>query len=164
MAAGSTYTSIATTTLGSATASVTFNSFSGYTDLVLVANQGNDQNADYDVYVRFNSDSGTNYSRTQLVGNGTSASSSRSSNNTEFRMGPSLNNTPTSMLTLNLMNYSNSTTFKTTLLRSGQASGYTTAAVGLWRSTAAITSIVLSLQTGNFVAGSTFTLYGILSA
>jgi hypothetical protein len=38
MPAGSTYTPIATTTLGSAQADVTFNSFSGYTDLVLVAN------------------------------------------------------------------------------------------------------------------------------
>lgn len=33
--------------------------------------------------------------------------------------------------------------------------------VGFWRSTAAITSISLTLASGNYVAGSKFTLYGI---
>jgi hypothetical protein len=161
-----TYIPIATQTLGSAAASVTFSSISGaYTDLVLVAVQGNNQNTDYDVYIRFNSDSGSNYSRTNLSGNGTSATSARTSNNTEIRIGPSLNNTVTSMVTLNVMNYSNTTTNKTSLLRSGHASGYTIAEVALWRNTAAITSIDLTLQGGfSFVAGSTFSLYGILAA
>ena len=162
----STYTPIATNTLGSAAASVTFSSIPAtYTDLVLVAVQGNNQNTDYDVYIRFNSDSGSNYSRTNLSGNGTSAASARTSNNTEIRIGPSLNNTVTSMVTLNVMNYSNTTTNKTSLLRSGHASGYTIAEVALWRNTAAITSIEFTLQGGfSFVAGSTFTLYGVKSA
>jgi hypothetical protein len=166
MAAGSTYTPIATTTLGSAQATVTFSSISAsYTDLVLIAAQGNNQNTDYDIYIRFNGDSGSNYSRTQLVGNGSTASSSRSSNNTEIRLGPSIDNTPTSLFTLNVMNYSNTTTNKTALIRSGQASGYTVAEVGLWRNTAAITSISFTLQGGySYVAGSTFTLYGIAAA
>jgi len=161
-----TYEPIATQTLGSASASVTFSSIpSTYTDLVLVATHGNNQNVDYDVYVRFNSDSTSTYSRTQLVGNGSTASSSRSSNITELRFSPSLDNTPTSMLNLNIMNYSNSTTNKTCLSRQGHASAQTTAQVGLWRSTAAITSVVLTLQSSVlFVAGSTFTLYGILKA
>ena len=161
-----TYIPLATQTLGSAAASVTFSSIpAGYTDLVLVAVQGNNQNADYDVYIRFNSDSTSTYSRTQLTGNGSTASSGRSSNNTEIRIGPSLNNTVTSIVTLNVMNYSNTTTNKTCLIRSGHASGYTVAEVGLWRNTAAITSIDLTLQGGfSFVAGSTFSLYGIASA
>ncbi|MGD1072770.1 MAG: hypothetical protein ABSB15_21830 [Bryobacteraceae bacterium] len=33
---------------------------------------------------------------------------------------------------------------------------------GGWNNTAAITSIVLTPSAGNFVAGSTFTLYGLL--
>lgn len=161
-----TYEPIATNTLGSAAASVTFSSIPGtYTDLVLVCVNGNANNSDNDIYIRFNSDSGSNYSRTQMIGNGTSATSSRTSNNTEIRIGPSYNNTVTSHLTIHINNYSNTTTNKTALLRSGHASGYTVAEVALWRDTSAITSITLTLQSSvNYVAGSTFTLYGIKSA
>lgn len=166
MPAGPTYEPIATTTLGSAQATVTFSSISGsYTDLVLIVAEGNSANSDYDIYIKFNSDSGTNYSRTQLTGNGSTASSSRSSDNTEIRIGPSYNNQPVSTLISHIMNYSNTTTNKTVISRTGHASGYLMSHVALWRSTAAITSIALTLQGGiNFVSGSTFTLYGIKAA
>ena len=36
--------------------------------------------------------------------------------------------------------------------------------VGLWRNTAAITSITILLDSGNYAAGTTATLYGILKA
>jgi hypothetical protein len=72
-----TYEPIATTTLGSAAADVTFTSISGtYTDLVLVAVTQIGSSGDY-LGVQFNSDTGTNYSRTRLSGNGTSASSDK---------------------------------------------------------------------------------------
>jgi hypothetical protein len=65
-----------------------------------------------------------------------------------------------------LQNYSNSTTYKTVLNRTNYAGsgGWTVASVGLWRDTSAITSIRIAIsetQTGNFISGSTFTLYGI---
>ncbi len=160
MPAGPTYEPIATTTLGSNTATITFSSISGsYTDLVLVSANGNAANSDNDIYIRFNSDSGSNYSRTQMLGNGTTASSGRSSNNTEIRIGPSYNNTVTSTLISHIMNYSNTTTNKTVVSRSGHASGYTLIQAALWRNTSAITSITLTLQNSqSFVTGSTFTL------
>jgi hypothetical protein len=66
-----TYTPIATTTLGTAAASVTFSSISGsYTDLVLII-AGVQSVADVP-YIQFNSDTATNYSRTQLSGDGSS--------------------------------------------------------------------------------------------
>ena len=81
MAAGNTYVAIATNTLGSAAASVTFSSIPGtYTDLVIVT-QAISATAD-NVGIRFNSDSGSNYSQTWLSGNGTSAISSRYSSST----------------------------------------------------------------------------------
>jgi hypothetical protein len=69
---------------------------------------------------------------------------------------------------MDIENYSNSTTYKTTLSRINNAGGTTgvgaEANVGLWRSTAAITSITIGGQTGNLSTGSTFTLYGIKGA
>jgi hypothetical protein len=68
------------------------------------------------------------------------------------------------MLRVNVMNYANSTTYKTTLSRADAANEELTAIVGLWRSTAAITSIKVAADAGiNFSTGSTFTLYGIKS-
>ena len=159
----STYTPISSFTATTSISSVTIAGIpQNYTDLVLVGVNGNAVNSDNDIYIRFNSDSGSNYSRTQMVGNGSNASSSRTSNNTEIRIGPSYNNTPTSTLISHIMNYSNTTTYKTVLSRTGHASGYVMGHVALWRSTAAITSITLTLQNSeSFVTGSTFNLYGI---
>ena len=161
-----TYTLIASNTPGSATASVTFSSIPAtYTDLVIVT-QAISATAD-DVGIRFNSDSGTNYSQTWLSGNGTSAFSSRYSSSTSVyldiygSMGTSLfNNT-----NVQIMDYANITTYKTFLSRSNRAGSGVDAIVGLWRSTAAISTIVLAPTAGvNFSTGSTFKLYGIEAA
>jgi hypothetical protein len=167
MPAGSTYTPIATTTLGSSQASVTFSSISGYTDLRLVMNTGTSVNA-YP-FLQFNSDTGSNYSLTELLGNGSSASSSRGSNMTHIQTF-NVNTTTAidTMMTWDIMNYSNSTTNKTVLLRSSAAGNGTNAIVGMWRNTSAITSVdvgcILSGVARTFNAGSTFTLYGIAAA
>jgi hypothetical protein len=161
----STYTPIATQTLGSAAASVTFSSISGtYTDLVLIVNGSNTASASY--YMQFNGDTGSNYSYTTVSGNGSSAVSARSSNNTKIYLhyaGPFAANT-LFMNTVSIQNYSNATTNKSTLIRASIASDESTARVGLWRSTAAITSILVSTDASTFKAGSTFTLYGIKAA
>lgn len=177
MAAGSTYTKIATTTLGSAAASYTFSSIpSTYTDLVLVMVAATTNTSSTFPYMRFNGDSNTNYSGTELYGNGTSAASARDTNRARGWIGfdVSISNTVgDSVSTVNLMNYSNSTTYKTWLSRSNRASSAldysgTDAIVGLWRNTSAITSIEIRNSRGdidyNFAAGSTFTLYGIAAA
>ena len=166
MAAGSTYTPIATTTLASAAASYTFSSIPGtYTDLRLVVN-GLQTGTSGNPYITVNSDTGTNYSITSLSGNGTSATSSRSSSASFIYFGitAEVRNTMIFMGTVDLMNYSNSTTYKTTLNRGNNASFGTDAIVGLWRNTAAITSITVDLDSGNWNTGSTFTLYGIAAA
>lgn len=161
----STYTPIATTTLGSAQASVTFNSFSGYTDLVLVISAAGTAGAD--IRLQFNSDTGTNYSRTYLSGSGSSAVSGRATSASSA--GITAYGTLTATLggtnnITHIMNYSNSTTYKTALSRSNDAGAGTDAIVSMWRNTAAITSFLVSASTGNFSTGSTFTLYGIKAA
>ena len=167
MAAGSTYTPIATTTLGSAAASYTFSSIpSTYTDLVLIFNGTNNQAINTaDFTLNFNGDSGANYSRTWLGGNGTSAASNRSTGSTliytTFYGAPS---TSQSNVIVSFQNYSNTTTYKTVLARTTNAASGTDATVGLWRSTAAISSILITNTVGTFSVGSTFTLYGIAAA
>jgi len=169
MAAGATYEPIATTTLGSAQATVTFNSFSGYTDLILVM-QGKSALSSDDVQLYFNSDTGSNYSLTTLFGTGSSAVSARYTNlsNGFYISRPGWTSAGFTTTILNFMNYANSTTYKTVLFRSGandNSAGYngTEAEVALWRSTAAITSFTIQ-GGGNIAVGSTFTLYGIAAA
>ena len=160
----STYEKIATTTLGSAAASYTFSSISGsYTDLVLVVNAGA-SSPSYDFAMRFNSDSGSNYSVTRLIGNGSTASSSRTSNNT-FINTRAIPADITGTYIVQIQNYSNTTTYKTALIRANNPASATEAVVGLWRNTAAITSITISPEfLVNLLAGSTLTLYGIKAA
>jgi hypothetical protein len=157
----STYTPIATTTLGSAASSVTFSSISGsYTDLILVANYTGSV-SDQFLNIQFNSDSGSNYSNTNLFGDGSSATSNRNSSATSVRAA--FYGSAQSNAILNIMNYSNTTTNKTVVSRDN-TNTFVVTRVNLWRNTSAITSLVLAMSSGNIASGSTFTLYGIKAA
>ena len=164
-----TYEPIASITLGSAVSSVSFSSISGsYTDLVLVCSQ-TAATATMDTRVTYNSDTAANYSATRLMGDGTSATSNRSTNRSWIDLnyvGGLATTSPTTSI-LQIMNYSNTTTYKTSLLRANElGSTYqgTEAIVGMWRSTSAITRLDLTTSGGNWAIGSTFTLYGIKAA
>jgi len=162
-----TYTELLKTTLGTATNSVTISSIpSGYTDLVLVINAGSSAGADANF--RLNGDSGSNYSRTSITGNGSAAGSSRTSNAIIGRLnfnGYPFGAAGDTTIIAHFMNYANTTTYKTVISRANQASLGTDAVVNLWRSTAAINSIeILSTAAATYVAGSTFSLYGIANA
>ena len=161
----STYTPIATQTLGSAAASVTFSSISGtYTDLIIVYN-GKFASANGQIALQFNGDTATNYSDIELGGNGTTAFSTKNTSQARMLLGYSASANVDNMAVLQIMNYSNATTYKTAIARNAGAGGNVSANVGLWRSTAAITSVlVFCYNSINFVAGSTFTLYGIKAA
>jgi hypothetical protein len=167
MAAGNTYEAIATQTLGSAAASVTFSSIPGtYTDLVIVCTPLRVTAGAEELVFQFNSDTGSNYSSTILTGDGSTASSIRFSNQTYANMNYNSNVSQTQSVQIySLMNYSNTTTFKTFIGRANRADSGVETAVALWRSTAAVTSIAAKLKNGNnFATGSTFSLYGILAA
>lgn len=169
MAAGSTYTPIATQTLGSTQATVIFSSIpSTYTDLVFSI-QAAGTPAGNDIRIRFNGDStGGNYSSTILTGDGSTAQSAVengatvSSILTDYYSGTST--TLNGMHIVNIQNYANTTTYKTTLSRASRASSGVDAVVGLWRSTAAINSVTFIIASNSYAAGSTFNLYGILAA
>jgi len=163
-----TYEPIATTTLGSAAATVTFSSIPAtYTDLVLVSIAttsvgGRDYN------LRFNSDAGSNYSFTVLAGSGSAASSARGTNtgSTGLYIVAGTSTSTPGVVISNIMNYSNTTTYKTVIQRGNEPGGEVCSGVALWRSTSAISTIAITASTGsgNWNTGSTFTLYGIKSA
>lgn len=154
-----TYEPMATTTVAVAAATVTFSSITGtYTDLELVF-AGNDS-VFGSLNIQVNGDTATNYSFTTLTGDGTSAASSRSATVAQMSLG--VVGTGQSVSKFFFMNYSNATTYKTVLGRGNSAANQTRAAVGLWRNTAAITSI--TVQGTLLQIGSTLTLYGIKAA
>jgi hypothetical protein len=167
MAADVTYIPIATQTLSSAAASVTFSSISGaYTDLVVVCNAGATASGGYTLSMRINGNTGSVYSGTRVSGNGSIAASYRASGVNYLFAGLNMPNTLTSNTIFHLMNYSNTTTYKTILLRNNDTAVGTSAMACLFPYTAAITSIELSAEVGatTLLAGSTFTLYGIKAA
>lgn len=157
-----TYDCIATTTLSSTASTVTFSSISGsFTDLVFVFNGAG--STDINVLMQFNSDTGSNYSTTNLGGTGSSALSGRVTSSTSISLNWQgyVQTTNRSNCIVSIQNYSNSTTYKTILSRFNNASVAVDAIVGLWRSTSAITSIDIKTHTGTFSSGATFTLFGI---
>jgi hypothetical protein len=161
MSKTATYALIESQTLGSATATVTFSFIPAtYTDLRLV--MSGTMSAGADVTLQFNSDTAANYSRTYIIGSGSATGSGRNSSNTSmpaFFIGA----TSTYSAFADVMDYSNTTTFKTVLCRSGDTGSYVEANVGLWRKTPeAITSMTIAAAGGpTFSIGATFKLYGI---
>lgn len=158
-----TYTPIATNTVsGTSTTTISFSSISAtYTDLVLIADAKLDISGQ-GINLTFNGDTSSSYTSTRLYGNGSSATSDRQSSGAfiNFALG---NVDSGQLIVANIMNYSNATTFKTCLLRQNTASAFVGSLVGLWRATpAAINTVTLtSGGVSKYVAGSTFTLYGI---
>lgn len=154
-----TYTLISETVLGSAQASVTFSSIpSTYKDLVMEVVGSGSTSISY--YTQLNGDTGANYSTTWISGDGAAASSSRQSAMTAIWFGgvwTSIGNHQHQ-----LMSYANTSVNKTMLGRSNNAGNQVSAMVGLWRSTAAVTSWTVYAASGTWSTGSTFRLWGVV--
>jgi hypothetical protein len=182
MAAGSTYSPIATYTVPSGTPySYSFSNIpQTYTDLVLTARfagqyPSNDRSQIAIQVGNGSVDTGTNYSITYMVGNGTSAVSGRDTGAFQFTigtfpLGPSSSLQQNSLIVY-LPNYTNTTTFKTIISRGTQMNSsnntpLTSAYSGVWRSTSAINTIKIKdyYELYYFYPGTTFTLYGIAAA
>ena len=161
----STEVAIATTTLSSAASTITFSSIPNtYTDLILVVNLS--YTAGGATLMRFNSDTGSNYSYTYIYGDGTSAASGRGVDRTSIvvDLASGFDTTQFAMFKANIFSYAGSTN-KTVLLENSNdknGSGSVERSVRLWRNTNAITSISLTHSASTFTAGTTATLYGIL--
>ena len=170
------YESIATTTLSSTTASITFSSIPAtYTHLqIRYFARGTSTAQDRDTNnVIFNSDSGSNYARHFLFGTGSSATADAAASTTGFYTG--LSDTTTAISgsnifgtgVLDILDYANTNKYKTVRILSGQDQNNTSGRIflvsGLWQSTSAITTITIAPLVGSFVQYSSFALYGIKS-
>jgi len=162
----STYVALGSVTISSAQNQVTFSNIpQTYTDLILVSNVGASA-INPSIYMRFNGDAQSNYSFTNIYGNGTAAASTRASTQSKAVMAwyVSPDTTMAMVNVTQIMNYSSNTVYKTTMSRANRGSASnsqgTEASISLWRNTAAINSITL-LPEQNFSIGSTFNLYGI---
>jgi hypothetical protein len=161
MAALSSYTPIATHTIATAVNSYTFSSVpSTYTDLQLVISGTLSSGATMQLV--FNGDTTNVYSATSLYGDGTSPYSSRLSNNASYQAWIGNAYTTQFSAIVNIMNYANTTTYKTLLSRMNNSANNVFAVTSMWRSTAAINSIEVKVAGGlNLAVGTTLSLYGI---
>jgi hypothetical protein len=153
-----TYEPIATQTSNGSASTITFSSIpSTYTDLILVV-RGAGSGGSVDTTLRFNSDSGSNYSRHYMYAD--SSSITRAVNVNMSQIGSGMN------VVHHFMNYANTNMFKTVIGTYWQSSSIMLAQALLWRSTSAINNIAISVVGSGqtFTNGSTFTLYGITAA
>jgi hypothetical protein len=153
----STYVSLATQSLTSTASSVTFSSIPAtYRDLVLVhvgATSAEDQ-----IRIRFNSDTGSNYSFVQMGGDsGGSFSTSGTLDGARISFG----STGINSTIVHIMDYSASDKHTTLLSRANKAAGDVRAHAARWANTAVVTTVTFYPITGTFSSGSTFSLYGI---
>jgi len=159
-----TYEPIGTYTAATNQTSIAFSSLGAYTDIVAVFDGLSSSGAGNTLSMAFNSDANSAYSATRIQGNGTSATSARvTSDPTVAIVGSS----ERANVIISIMNYSNSTTYKTSISR------YNTMTVGdtragsyvqLRSSTTAITTITFSIPSAQIATTSTITLYGIKAA
>jgi hypothetical protein len=167
----STYDSLATTTVGTATGTITLSSIpSGYTDLVLVvANAKVNDTIGSGVYIFFNGDFGANYSTCFVNGNG-GAPFSNSSQNQQWPLlvGTRDVSIPASSTAIaNIMSYSNATNRKTVFVQSNSYGQSAECSAIVWQNTSTINSITLLASAGygrTFNVGTRVSLYGILRA
>ena len=171
------YDSIATTTVSTATATVTFSSIPAtYTHLQIrflsQSNRTSSDSGDY-LVVRFNSDTGSNYYYGhQLKGDGATASAFANGSGTSIlieRIGNYETNANafTGGVT-DILDYSNTNKYKTTRSLLGYSTntayGQVNLASGLWMSSAAISNITISMANAQHTQYSQFALYGIKGA
>jgi hypothetical protein len=166
-----TYTLIESQVLGSSAASVTFSAIPAtYTDLVLRLSVRYDGSLVYgSTEIKFNSDTASNYSRTTLRGDGSSAVSERGSSNSILIFPRSITgDTATANTFSNTEIYIPSYTASQNKPIAGFGVGENNATAanvavnaGLWRNVASITSIFIQSNGTNFLSDSSFYLYGI---
>lgn len=161
-----TYEPIATASPSGA-ANVEFSSISGsFTDLVLVYHLTHSTGGE-DMWMRYNSDTGTNYSATILYGTGSVAGSFRTSGtNMSNKALLDYYGTPATseraIGIVQIMSYANTNVFKSALSSASRAGSGVDRIVNLWRNTNAITTVTLLPGAGTITG--TVSLYGVKAA
>jgi len=172
---GPSYDSIATTTLGSNTATITFSSIPATYKHLQVRIWGyNSSGSDRTLYLQLNSDAGSNYRNHYLAGTGAAISAGADSaattgilpfNSAASTTGFNGDSTKASVVIMDILDYTNSnkyTTVRTLGGWDGNGSGQIYFSSGLWMNTAAVTNLYFQLPYSTlFGTGTKMALYGI---
>jgi hypothetical protein len=171
-----TYEAIATTTLATSTANISFSSIpAGYTHLQLRITGWNTSGSDRSLAMYYNSDTGINYVNHFFIGNGSTATAGPQTgrgqtfifDDNSGQRGFNGDTLYRSSFVIDILDYANTNKNKTIRGIGGwDANGSGNVGIGssLWMSTAAINSITLFLPySTNFGAGTKASLYGIRS-
>jgi hypothetical protein len=164
---------IATTTLSTSGANVTFSNIPQEYEHLQIRGIGRQTSTNsYALMMRFNSDTGSNYSSHRLDGNGSSASANADTSvsamysNVMLPLSSAGANT-FGAIVFDILDYANTNKYKTVRALFGfdnNGSGQVGLGSGSWRSTSAVTSIQLVPQFDNLAQYTSFALYGIKRA
>jgi hypothetical protein len=164
------YESIATVVANGSSSSITFSSIPQTYQHLQIRGIAKSPNGGPALVIQYNGDSSVNYKSHYLEGNGASAYSGVGGTNTYGYVGyptpGSANSNMRSTTIIDILDYTNTNKNKTTKSLTGYdtnntVDGYVDLFSNLWMSTAAITSITLTIQNELFVVNSQFALYGI---
>ena len=168
---GAAFESIATVTLSSAASNIEFTSIpSGfqYLQVRLIGRTSNGTGVG-ELRLQFNTDTGSNYARHRLMGDGSGANAFAGASQTYMRAGCLAESTVLASTfaanVIDILDYASTSKNKTIRVLDGldlNGSGEVEMNSGLWASTAAITSMRFTHGFGgNFVQHTTAALYGV---
>jgi hypothetical protein len=156
-----TYTPLSTVTLTTSGNSIIFSSIPAtYRDLIVVINATANSNV-ATIGLRFNGDSGNNYTYVSMAGNGSTASSS--TNTQSVALIGYTNSTNPWVNIAQIMDYSATDKHKTILSRDDNAAANVGAVANRWANTAAITSVEVNAAVNSFASGTTVSIYGVIA-
>lgn len=165
------FESIATTTVGAGgSATISFSSIPAtYKHLQLRCIARTDRASTEDqLRITLNSDTGSTYSDHSLSGDGTSATSGATANNTYMFLGRTAGASASASMfgvnVIDILDYADTNKYKTIRSLAGvdlNGSGKVSLLSGSWRSTSAVTSVQVTIIGSSIVQYSKFALYGI---
>ena len=159
-------TQIGEVVTASSQATISFSSIPNtYRSLLLVIHgRGTASATDVQVLLQFNSDTGSNYDYQRWNSGGTASANAATSGQVGSLVAATTAASYASVIEAIIGDYKGTTFYKT--VRGSSTLKFSTSVVSensavFWKSTSAISSITISLSSGNFVDGSVATLYGV---
>jgi hypothetical protein len=117
--------------------------------------------------MQFNGDTGNNYARHDIYGDGGSAGAEAATSTNAIWMNSSGNANAANMFgggVIDILDYANTNKYKTSRALSGgdyNGAGFLMLSSGVWMNTSAVTSITFFGYTTPFLQYTTFALYGV---
>jgi hypothetical protein len=166
------YDSIATTTLGSATSSITFSSIPQTYTHLQIRGIGRSSTANANITLRVNSDTSSSYTEHYLYGNGATVAAGGAVAGTFAFLGTNAPSSATASVfgtsIMDILDYTNTnkyTTFRNLSGYDSNGSGQMWLKSSVFIKTTAISSITLTVEGGgNFAQYSSYALFGIKGA